>query len=218
MTSICSSTRASVTFPLPSSAEMTCTTTGTVYGGAICRSREGPNASRRRSSYSAACSGVTSTSPSAPTPGSATRIAAADPETGSVPGGQWAACATAPVLSGSAPTEDTVGSGGVPTTRPVNASAHRDRPDQSAAEPPRELRPITSRTVVTTERSEVEPNAALRSICPIRPISDYFCPTAQARSLAILSRICGGLACATGGPPQARRSSLWITPCGLPVR
>jgi hypothetical protein len=29
---------------------------------------------------------------------------------------------------------------------------------------------------------------------------------------------CASLAWATGGPPQTRRSSLWTTPCGVPVR
>jgi hypothetical protein len=40
---------------------------------------------------------------------------------------------------------------------------------------------------------------------------------AHSRTFLIRSVSCPALASALGGPPQTRRSSLWITPCGLPL-
>src|SRR5690348_9577300 len=41
---------------------------------------------------------------------------------------------------------------------------------------------------------------------------------AQRRMVSMRSRIWSAVACGSGGPPQVRRSSLWMTPCGWPVR
>src|SRR6266566_7172421 len=41
---------------------------------------------------------------------------------------------------------------------------------------------------------------------------------AQRRMVSIRSRIWSAVACGSGGPPQVRRRSLWMTPCGWPVR
>jgi hypothetical protein len=41
---------------------------------------------------------------------------------------------------------------------------------------------------------------------------------AQPRMAWIRARIWSPVAAASGGPPQARRSSAWIVPCGWPVR
>src|SRR5439155_6412843 len=41
---------------------------------------------------------------------------------------------------------------------------------------------------------------------------------AQRRMVSMRSRIWSAVACGSGGPPQVRRSALWMTPCGWPVR
>src|SRR2546429_5887152 len=41
---------------------------------------------------------------------------------------------------------------------------------------------------------------------------------AQRRMVSMRSRIWSAVACGSGGPPQVRRRSLWMTPCGWPVR
>src|SRR6266576_5970363 len=41
---------------------------------------------------------------------------------------------------------------------------------------------------------------------------------AQRRMVSIRSRIWSAVACGSGGPLQVRRRSLWMTPCGWPVR
>ena len=41
---------------------------------------------------------------------------------------------------------------------------------------------------------------------------------AQRRIIAIRALIWSAVACGSGGPPQARRRSAWMTPCGWPVR
>src|SRR6266566_7310695 len=41
---------------------------------------------------------------------------------------------------------------------------------------------------------------------------------AQRRIMSMRARIWSAVACGSGGPPQARRSSAWMTPCGWPVR
>lgn len=40
---------------------------------------------------------------------------------------------------------------------------------------------------------------------------------AHSWTFLIRSLSCPAVASALGGPPQTRRSSVWITPCGLPV-
>lgn len=40
---------------------------------------------------------------------------------------------------------------------------------------------------------------------------------AHSCTLAIRCRSCPAVASALGGPPHTRRSSVWITPCGLPL-
>ncbi|CAM5284184.1 hypothetical protein STANM309S_06669 [Streptomyces tanashiensis] len=40
---------------------------------------------------------------------------------------------------------------------------------------------------------------------------------AHSWTFLIRSRICPAVASALGGPPQTRRSSVWMTPCGLPL-
>ena len=41
---------------------------------------------------------------------------------------------------------------------------------------------------------------------------------AHSRTFLIRSFSCPAVASALGGPPHTRRSSLWMTPCGWPVR
>src|SRR6266581_2551551 len=41
---------------------------------------------------------------------------------------------------------------------------------------------------------------------------------AQRRMVSMRARIWSAVAWGSGGPPQVRRSSAWITPCGWPVR
>src|SRR2546429_7629076 len=41
---------------------------------------------------------------------------------------------------------------------------------------------------------------------------------AERRIGAMGARIWSAVACGKGGPPQVRRRSLWMTPCGWPVR
>src|SRR6266581_347846 len=41
---------------------------------------------------------------------------------------------------------------------------------------------------------------------------------AQRRIMSMRARIWSAVAWGSGGPPQVRRSSAWITPCGWPVR
>src|SRR6478735_6425946 len=41
---------------------------------------------------------------------------------------------------------------------------------------------------------------------------------AQRRMVSMRSRIWSAVAWGSGGPPQVRRRSLWMTPCGWPVR
>src|SRR5580692_8510341 len=36
--------------------------------------------------------------------------------------------------------------------------------------------------------------------------------------MSMRARIWSAVACGSGGPPQVRRSSAWMTPCGWPVR
>ncbi|SDP54131.1 hypothetical protein SAMN04487905_105111 [Actinopolyspora xinjiangensis] len=47
---------------------------------------------------------------------------------------------------------------------------------------------------------------------PIRPGTFTFRTSHQERSVAMRSSSCSMVALAVGGPPQTRRSSLWIAP------
>lgn len=52
---------------------------------------------------------------------------------------------------------------------------------------------------------------------PTGPPPGHFIRVAHSWTFAMRVWIWWAVASALGGPPQTRRSSLWITPCGLPL-
>ncbi|SCD71429.1 hypothetical protein GA0115251_12011, partial [Streptomyces sp. TverLS-915] len=92
------------------------------------------------------------------------------------------------------------------TARPAEARSATARPAEARSATARlsEVRCVASRCA-----------ARFRAAPP--PSLGHFIRVAHSRTLSMRCRICPAVASALGGPPHTRRSSVWITPCGLPL-